>query len=99
MLSSLTDQMSVPDIGELGFMERLELLVDWEITERENRRLSSRLRRARLKHNAALEEIDYRAPKDLDRSLVQSLASCRWVAEQLNFLVTGPTGVGKTWVA
>ena len=99
MLSALADQMSVPDIHQLDFMDRLGLLVDREDTERENRRLGSRLRRARLRHNAALEDIDYRARRGLDRALIQSLASCRWVAEHLNVFVTGPTGVGKTWVA
>lgn len=100
MVSALADQMSIADIDELDFMERLGLLVDREATEREDRRLTSRLRLARLKHgNAAMEDIDYRAPRGLDRSLMQSLASCRWVAEHLNLLVTGPTGVGKTWIA
>lgn len=64
-----------------------------------NRRLSSRLRRAKLKHNAALEDIDYRHPRGLDKSLIQSLAACQWVADHLNILITGPTGVGKTWLA
>ena len=100
MVSALADQMSIADIDELDFMERLGLLVDREATEREDRRLTSRLRLARLKHgNAAMEDIDYRTPRGLDRSLMQSLASCRWVAEHLNLLVTGPTGVGKTWIA
>jgi DNA replication protein DnaC len=99
MAAALAEQMQMPDIEELAFEERLGLLVDREITERENRRLSSRLRRARLKHNAALEDIDYRHPRGLDKSLIQSLAACRWVTEHLNILITGPTGVGKTWLA
>ena len=73
----------------------LGLLIDREVTARENRRL----RRARLKHNAALEDIDYRHPRGLDRALIQFLASCRWVSEHLSILITGPTGVGKTWLA
>ncbi len=100
MAAALADQMSVTDIDELGFMERLGLLVDREATERESRQLTARLRRARLKHgNAALEDVDYRSPRGLDKRLMQSLASCRWVAEKLNILITGPTGVGKTWLA
>ncbi len=99
MASALAEQMNTPDIEELAFEERLGLLVDRELTERENRRLTSRLRRARLKHNAALEDIDYRHPRGLDKSLIQSLATCQWVKEHLNVLVTGPTGVGKTWLA
>jgi len=99
MAAALAEQLQMPDIEELGFEERLGLLIDREITERENRRLSSRLRRAGLKHNAAIEDIDYRHPRGLDRSLIQSLAACRWVKEHLNILITGPTGVGKTWLA
>ena len=99
MAAALTDQMTTPDIEELGFEERLGLLVDREMTERESRRLTSRLRRARLRHNAALEDIDYQNPRGLDKTLIQSLAACRWVQEHLNILITGPTGVGKTWLA
>jgi DNA replication protein DnaC len=99
MAAALTDQMATPEIDELAFEERLGLLVDREITERENRRLTSRLRRARLRHTAALEDIDYRNPRGLDKGLLQSLASCQWAKEHLNILITGPTGVGKTWLA
>lgn len=99
MTAALTDQLQMPDIEELSFDERLGLLVDRELTVRDNRRLSSRLRRARLKHQAALEDIDYRHQRGLDKALLQALASCRWVKEHLNILITGPTGVGKTWLA
>lgn len=99
MVAALADQVATPEIDELDFEERLGLLVDREITERENRRLSSRLRRARLRHTAALEDIDYRNPRGLDKGLIQSLAACQWAKEHLNILITGPTGVGKTWLA
>jgi DNA replication protein DnaC len=99
MAAALADQMAMPDIDELAFEERLGLLVDREITERENRRLTSRLRRAKLRHQAALEDLDYRHHRGLDKALIQSLAACRWVHERLNVLITGPTGVGKTWLA
>jgi len=99
MATALAEQIAMPDIDEMAFEERLGLLVDREATERENRRLTSRLRRAKLKHNAALEDIDYRHPRGLDKSLIQSLAACQWVKEHLNILLTGPTGVGKTWLA
>jgi DNA replication protein DnaC len=99
MVAALTDQLTTPDIDELAFEERLGLLVDREITERDNRRLTSRLRRAKLRHTAALEDIDYRNPRGLDKGLIQSLASCQWAKEHLNILITGPTGVGKTWLA
>ncbi|SCZ86445.1 IS21-like element ISSpu5 family helper ATPase IstB [Nitrosomonas mobilis] len=99
MAAALEDQSATPDITDLSFEERLGLLVDREMTERDNRRMSSRLRRAKLRHAAILEDIDYRNSRGLDKGLIQSLASCQWVKEHLNALITGPTGVGKTWLA
>ncbi|UZD66473.1 IS21-like element ISSpu5 family helper ATPase IstB [Marinobacter sp. AN1] len=99
MAAALADQSATPDITDLSFEERLGLLVDREMTERDNRRMSSRLRRAKLRHTAILEDIDYRNSRGLDKGLVQSLAGCQWVKEHLNVLITGPTGVGKTWLA
>ena len=62
--------------------------------------MSSRLRRAKLRHpNACIEDIDYRHPRRLDKALIHSLASGRWLRERLNVLITGPTGVGKSWLA
>jgi DNA replication protein DnaC len=99
MAAALADQVATPDIQELSFEERLGLLVDRETTERENRRMASRLRQAKLRHTASLEDLDYRNPRGLDKGLIQSLAACQWVKEHLNILITGPTGVGKTWLA
>jgi len=99
MAAALADQSATPDMTDLSFEERLGLLVDREMTERDNRRMSSRLRRAKLRHTAILEDIDYRNSRGLDKGLIQSLASCQWVKEHLNVLITGPTGVGKTWLA
>ncbi|MDX5336787.1 MAG: IS21-like element ISSpu5 family helper ATPase IstB [Marinobacter sp.] len=99
MAAALADQSATPDITDLSFEERLGLLVDREMTERDNRRMTSRLRRAKLRHNAILEDLDYRYSRGLDKGLVQSLAGCQWVKEHLNVLITGPTGVGKTWLA
>lgn len=99
MLAALQEQMQQADIESLTFEERLGLLVDREITERDNRQLRNRLKRAKLKHQAAVEDIDYRSRRGLDNSLIQTLSSSQWVKEHLNILITGPTGVGKTWLA
>ncbi len=99
MAAALTEQMTLPDSDALSFEERLGLLVDRELTERHNRRTANRLRRARLKQQATLENIDYHHPRGLDKALMQSLASCQWLRDHLNILITGPTGVGKTWLA
>lgn len=99
MHRALEEQINMPDIEELGFEERLGLLVDREYTERENRRLKTRLGKAKLRHNASPEDIDYRAPRGLDKSLMTRLATCGWLHEHLNCLIIGPAGIGKSWLA
>jgi DNA replication protein DnaC len=99
MHKALAEQTGQNEVADLTFEERLGLLADRELTERENRRLQTRLRQAKLKHNACVEDIDYRAPRGLDKALLLQLASCRWIREGLNLIVVGPTGVGKTWIA
>ena len=69
------------------------------MTERHDRRLKTLLRQAKLRLNASIEDLDYRHPRGLDKSLFISLASCQWVRDRRNILITGPTGVGKTWIA
>ena len=99
MIRALRLQLEDPDISELGFMERLGLLVDREMTERENRKLASRLRRAGLRQEACIEDIDYRNGRGLSRSVIQQLASCQWIIRHQNVLITGATGVGKSFIA
>ena len=99
MKEALCEQQGMPDIEELGFEERLGLLVDREITAREDRQLKTRLRNARLREQAAFEDLDYQHPRGLDKSLMRDLGSCQWIRRHLNLLITGPTGVGKTWIA
>ncbi len=99
MAKALTEQMALPDIESLSFEERLGLLVDREATEREDRRLKTRLRQAKLKQNACIEDIDFKQPRGMDKSLLLDLAQCQWIKKHLNLLITGPTGVGKTWIA
>ena len=99
MVKALSEQMHMPDISDLSFEERLGLLVDREMTERHDRRLKTRLRQAKLRLSASIEDIDYRHPRGLDKSLMMSLASCQWAKDRRNILITGPTGIGKTWIA
>jgi DNA replication protein DnaC len=98
MHKALREQLALPEIEDLSFEERLGLLADRELTEREDRRLQSRLRQAKLRQNACLEDIDYRAPRGLDKALITQLATGQWVREGLNLILLGPTGVGKTWI-
>lgn len=99
MARALQEQAGQPDLAALAFEERLGLLVDRELTERDSRRLQTRLKQARLRQNACLEEVDYRTPRGLDRHLLHHLASGQWLREHRNGLIVGPTGVGKTWLA
>jgi len=97
--AALSEQQSQTYIEELSFEERLGLLVDREITERDTRRLQTRLRQAKLRHGTCMEVIDYRHPRGLDKSMMLSLVDRHWTKQHLNVLLTGPTGVGKTWSA
>jgi DNA replication protein DnaC len=99
MLTALEEQMQMADIEKLSFEDRLALLVDREMTERENRRLKTRLRKAKLRQNACIEDIDFRHPRGLDKTLFMQLADCRYLKEHNNVLIMGPTGVGKTYLA
>ena len=99
MAKALAEQLGSSEIEALSFEERLGLIVDRELTERASRQLTNRLRRARLRHAACIEDIDFRQPRGLDRDLVLSLADGRWVRDHLNVLITGPAGVGKSWIS
>jgi DNA replication protein DnaC len=99
MAHALEEQMQMPDIESLSFEERFGLLVDREATDRENRRLKTRLRKARLRQHACIEDIDFRHPRGLDKSLMTKLFSCDWIKNSNNLLITGPTGTGKTFLA
>ena len=88
-----------PSSGGLSHAEWLALLLDRESTERHDRRLKARLRYSRLRHQAVVEDIDYRAARGLDRALLQQLIAGRWIDEAQNLVIEGPTGVGKSWLA
>ncbi len=96
---ALVELQNAPDAAELTREDWLGRLVDREATSRENKRLARRLREARLRQSAVVEDVDFRAPRGLDRALFQKLASCEWVRDHHHLVVVGPTGIGKSWLA
>jgi DNA replication protein DnaC len=100
MVNALKAQQQDPAAAELTFHERLGLLVDQQWNWRENQALGRRLKAAKLRGNACIEEIDFRAARGLDKSVIRALAhESNWVAKHENVFVLGPTGVGKSFVA
>ncbi|MHB8416404.1 MAG: IS21-like element helper ATPase IstB [Acidiferrobacteraceae bacterium] len=99
MAQALEEQEGLAASQELAFTDRLALLVDREVAARDTRRLTRLLQLARLKHHACLEDIDYRAKRGLERSRILALSSGDWIRRGHPLLITGPTGVGKTWLA
>lgn len=99
MARAFADLQADTRAAELSHAEWLALLLDREMTERHDRRLKARLRYARLRHHATIEDVDYRAPRGLDRALFQKLAAGDWIDVPQNLVIEGPTGVGKSWLA
>jgi len=100
MALALEEQLQSPHIQALGFEERISLLIDREETYRSNRRYQARLRTARLKDaGARIEDCDILPGRGLDKPTIVRLSSCQWIRCKQNLFVTGPTGVGKTFVA
>jgi DNA replication protein DnaC len=100
MVEALERQQQDSAMRELSFTERLALLVDHQWICRQNQALTRRLRNAKLRTNACLEDIDYRTPRGLDRSALRALTQeSVWVRQHDNIFVLGPTGVGKSFVA
>ena len=98
MARALEEQLHQPDMGRLAFDERLAMLIDREEVARHNTALAQRLRLARLRQSVCLEDIDYSQPRGLDRAMIRSLGTGRWLVEHNNILVLGPTGAGKSFI-
>ena len=99
MLTALQEQLNTADIDQLSFEERLGLLIEREMIERENRRLKTRLSKAKLRINACVEDVDFRHKRALDKPFFLQLADCQWIKQAHNVIMLGPTGVGKTYLA
>jgi DNA replication protein DnaC len=99
MADALKLQAEQPQLHQLPFEDRLALLVDAERSHRDQSRIKRLLRQAQFRQQASLEDLDWRAGRGLDRSLMATLASCDWIRQGLNLILTGPSGVGKSWIA
>ena len=98
MADMLDRQMRSGDHAALTFEERLGMLVDAEWDAREGRKLTRRLQTARLRYPASIEDLDYATPRGLDRQVILALATGHWIHEHQGLLVTGPTGIGKSYL-
>jgi DNA replication protein DnaC len=100
MVQAFIELEALEATRDMTHAEWLALLLDREAANRNTRRFQIRLRAARLRHSqAAIEDVDYRIPRQLDKALFQQLATGRWIAEHRGLLVTGPCGIGKSWLA
>lgn len=91
--------MQTPEVSELPFDDRFGMLVDAEVAARDTHLLRDRLKAAQLRQSAAIEDLDFKSARGLDRSLLTSLATSQWVATHRNVLIDGPTGSGKSFIA
>lgn len=99
MAEAFREQLDCPDMAQLTFEERFGLLVDQQMLAIENRRLKNRLKSAKLRLGATVEDLDFRPARGLDRSQIMSLTTNQWVRSCHNILITGPTGAGKSHLA
>jgi DNA replication protein DnaC len=99
MADAFLEMQSNAEAANLAREDWLGLLLDREVTARDSKRLARRLSQARLRQNAVVEDTDFRAPRGLDRALFHKLAACDWIRHSQHLVISGPTGVGKSWLA
>ena len=99
MADAFLEMQSQAAATDLTREDWLGLLLDREVTARNSKRLARRLSQARLRQNAVVEDTDFRAPRGLDRAFFHKLAGCDWLRHSQHLVISGPTGVGKSWLA
>ena len=99
IVQAIEDQRLNATIQELAFEDRLGMAVDIEVQERKTRKLNRLIKQAKFKIDASPEDINYRTKRGLERQVISNLLSCDYLEKNLNIILTGPTGVGKTWLA
>jgi DNA replication protein DnaC len=99
MADAFLEMQSSAAAADLTREEWLGLLLDREVTARDNKRLGRRLRQARLRQSAVVEDTDFRTPRGLDRAMFHALAGCDWIRQSQHLIISGSTGVGKSWLA
>jgi DNA replication protein DnaC len=99
MAQAFQEQAANPNMAQLSFEERFGLIVDHQMMVLENARMQSRLKAAKLRLPACVEDLDFRPDRGMDRSQIMSLTGNQWVRGKQNILITGPTGAGKSYMA
>ena len=99
MAEGFKEQLQQPSSHGLSFDERFGMLVDRQWIWKENKRLKQLLKEAKLKLQASVEDIDYKTPRGIEKSVMMNLISCNWIRNHQNLLISGPTGAGKTFLA
>ncbi len=98
MVKAFEEQLSMSDVGQLTFEDRFGLIIDREEIERRNRQFKSRIKKAKPKENACIEDLKFSSDRGLDKTNILSLSNCEWIRNQQNIIISGSTGAGKTYL-